>query len=354
MNRVSLGLLMLAVGGTAAAQQTTPAATTTFGGFIDLYAAYNANSPAAHESFFSGVGSSAKKANELGLNLAAFTVSRAPDPLGFDLVLNAGTATDVVHGGEPEGRDLYRAVYQASISYQTRLGRGLLVQGGVFPCHAGFEGFFTKDNWNYTRSWLSELSPYYSAGVKLAYPFGDRWSGQLHVVNGWQTIGDVNDGKTIGTQIAYAGDRLSASFNTMHGPELADDNSSMRSLADLVVVYELTPQLSIGGAIDKGRQEQPGGPAADWLGWGAYGRYAWSEKSAVALRVERFDDDEGGISGTPQTLREATVTLEHRPRPDLILKLAARADDSTAPVFDREQGKSDGQRLLLLGAVATF
>src|SRR5262245_47139769 len=120
------GLLVVSLLATvmpAAAQEPLPTVTTTFGGFGDVYAAYNSNAPAGHESFFAGVGTSAKKANELGLNLAAFTVSRPASPLGFDLVINAGTATDVVHAGEPEGRDLYRAIYQASLSYQTGLGR---------------------------------------------------------------------------------------------------------------------------------------------------------------------------------------------------------------------------------------
>ena len=72
------------------------------------------------------------------------------------------------------------------------------------------------------------------------------------------------------------------------------------------------------------------------------------------MRAERFADDDGGISGTPQTLRELTLTLEHRPRPDLILELEARGDDSTAAVFGKDDGKTDRQRLLLLGAVATF
>jgi Putative beta-barrel porin-2, OmpL-like. bbp2 len=354
MPRKLVAALLLVGAAPVAAQESTTTPATTFGGFVDVYYAYNPRSPADRQSWFPGVGTTAKKANELGLNLAAVTVSRAPEPLGFDLVVNAGTATDVVHAGEPEGRDLYRAIYQASLSYRTGLGRGLLVQAGVFPSHIGFEGFFSKDNWNYTRSWLGELSPYYQTGVKLAHPFSDRWSGQLHLLNGWQLIGDNNDGKTVGTQVAYGGDRLSASFNTIYGPELANDDSSMRALADVVVVCEVTPEVSLGGSLDKGRQELPGGPAADWLGWGAYGRYAWSERSAVAVRVERFDDDEGGISGTPQTLREATLTLEHRPHPDLILKLEARADESTARVFKGEDGNTDRQRLLLLGAVATF
>src|SRR5262245_12107713 len=54
------------------------------GGFVDVYYAYVPNTPGDHQSFFPGVGTSAKKANELGLNLATLTVSKVPAPLGFD------------------------------------------------------------------------------------------------------------------------------------------------------------------------------------------------------------------------------------------------------------------------------
>ncbi len=90
------------------------------------------------------------------------------------------------------------------------------------------------------------------------------------MLNGWQLIGDNNDGKSVGTQIAYSGDRaVGVPLNTFYGPELADGRlQSMRSLADIVFVYgEVTPALSLGaGSVDKGRQELPSGPAADWSG----------------------------------------------------------------------------------------
>jgi hypothetical protein len=40
-------------------------------GFVDGYYVWNANSPASHDSFFPGAGSTAKRANEFNLHLAA-------------------------------------------------------------------------------------------------------------------------------------------------------------------------------------------------------------------------------------------------------------------------------------------
>jgi hypothetical protein len=48
------------------------------------------------------------------------------------------------------------------------------------------------------------------------------------------------------------------------------------------------------------------------------------------------------------------VTWEVRPRPNLILKLEARNDDSDAQVFFEDDGNTDQQFLALAGVVVTF
>jgi hypothetical protein len=335
--------------------------------FVDGFFAYNDNQPADHLNFFPGVGTSAKRDNEFAINLAQADLWLAPEPVGFHLALGFGTATDVVHAAElpsvPAHPDTWRNVVQASIQYQTKIGRGLLLEGGIYPSHIGFEAFATKDNWNYTRSWLGELSPYYQTGVKAAYPLSERWSTQVHLLNGWQVINDNNRGKSLGWQFAYAADRLTWSLNGIVGPELTDNDRDLRALVDTVLVYEATSALSLGASLDAGRQEQPAGASSRWHGIGLYGRYAPQDsRMAFALRTEYYDDDDGAISGTAQTLKELTATFEHRPVDRLIVKLEGRYDRSSAPVFagdERDAGgdairDQDEQLLFLVGVVAHF
>ncbi|MEO8378208.1 MAG: porin [Acidobacteriota bacterium] len=328
-----------------------------FEGFIDAYYAWNANSPDRHENFVPGTGTSAKRSNEAALNLVALEISRDAAPAGFKLFLVAGNGTDIVHAGEPQGTatgpETYRHVYQASVS--CKLNDRLMLEGGLYPSHIGFESFLSKDNWNYTRSWLGELSPYYQTGIKAAYALNRNWSGQVHLLNGWQIIGENNDGKSVGTQIAYSKDRLTASLNTFLGPELANDNHSLRMFGNVVIVYKATPQVSLGASVDVGRQERPGSGDANWKGIAAYGRYAMSERAAFAVRAEQFDDPDNGISGTAQTLREVTLTYEIRPAHNLIVKIEGRHDRSTAAVFKKHADAfSASQTLVIVGAVATF
>ncbi|HEV2722796.1 MAG TPA: porin [Thermoanaerobaculia bacterium] len=308
--------------------------------FVDGYYAWNGNHPASHENFLPGTGTTAERANEFNLNLAAVELVHDAKPVGFHLSLVAGTGADVVHAAEREG---CRHVYQASVIY--RANDRLTFEGGIFPSHIGFEAFFSKDNWNYTRGWLGEFSPYYQTGIHAGYQFSKQWYGELHVLNGWQLINDNNNGKSIGAKIAYSGNRLSASLNTLDGPELPNDDKHWRHFGDLIATWKLSPKLSLGGSVDRGHQQ-----FANWLGAGGYGRYAIDDRHAVAFRAERFRDPDNGISGFAQKLTEGTLTYEYRPAPNLILKLEGRRDHSTANVFDG----SKSQTLVVAGAVATF
>lgn len=336
-------------------------------GFVDVYYAYNFNRPADHANFFPGTGTTAKRDNEFAINLAQVDFIVAPKPVGVHIAAGYGNSMEIVHATEVDGvatsPGVWRNLLQASLEVQTRVGKGLYVQAGLFPSHIGFEAFQTKDNWNYTRSWEAELSPYYQMGVKLAYPLGERWSAQIHLLNGWQVIADNNRGKSLGWQFAYAADKVSLTFNGIVGPELPDDDHDLRALLDTVVVWKATPDWSFAACLDLGGQELPAGGDSRWEGLALYARLAPPEsKAAFAIRVETYDDEEGGISGAEQKLREATATFELRPLDRLILKFEGRYDHSTAEVFAGDRLDPTGevirdQRdevLLVVGAVATF
>jgi len=363
------GMLWLPAARPLAAQEPAPSPTPEprrldVNAFVDTYFAYNGNRPADHTNFFRGVGTSAKRHDEASINLAQLDVALPASPVGFHLAVGFGTTTEVVHEGEPAGPLVGPAVWehvvQASVLYKAT--PRLVFEGGVYPSHIGFETLATKDNWNYTRSWMGELTPYYQTGLKATYTFNVTWSAQIHVLNGWQNIGDNNDGKAVGTQVAYSKGKLSASFNTFVGPELPNDDHDYRVLGDLVLTYRATPDWSLGGSLDLAREGRPQGPDARWSGGALYLRWAPPQsRAALAVRGEYYHDRDGAISGTPQTLKEVTATLEHRPAPPLILRLEGRYDRSSANVFAGDRVGGDGQPfrkrsqlMLLLGAVASF
>lgn len=326
-------------------------------GWVDVFYGLNTNRPADGASFLPGTGTTALRANEFSLNAAALDFSVDPKPVGVHLTVALGSGPEVLHAGEPAGPGIgsavFRAVYQASVSYTAPLGSGLLLEAGIYPSHIGYESFFSRDNWNYTRGWMGEYSPYYQAGIKASYSFDAHWSAQLHILNGWNIIGDNNRAKAVGTQVAYTNDRVTLALNTFAGPELPGDDSHWRLFGDLTAQVKVTRALSLGATADLGWQDRAAG-AALWHAAGLYGREALTELVAIALRVEYYDDRDGFMSGTAQVLRDATATLEVRPADHLTVKLEAREDMSDAAVFNTAHGKSTTQTLVIASAAAGF
>jgi len=334
-------------------------------GAADVYADANFNGPADHSNWIPGVGTSAKRANEASVNLASIELVKDPEPVGFHLWLGAGTGATVVHSGEfvgpAAGPDVWQYVQQASVSAKVPVGRGLIIEGGIYPSHIGAEGLATQSNWTYTRGWMGELSPYYQTGIKLSYAFDDSWSAQLHLLNGWQRIGDNNNGKAIGTQVAWKAGPSTLTFNTFFGPELDNDNSNWRFFGDIVWLLALSDSTQLLVSADAGLQQRPNVDAATWHAAQASVRHQFSPKWAGTIRGEYYRDSDGFITGVAQTLAEGTLTIEYRPWDLLILKLEGRYDHSTASVFntstmlpDGTPGKATDQVLVVLGAVAAF
>ncbi len=331
-------------------------------GFIDVYYALNANDPADDSNFPAGMGTTAKRAHEVGLSYAALALSYAPAPFGAELMLIYGTGAEVVHSTEPAGTgvglDVWRSIGRASLTFQQG---ALSVEAGIYPSYLGYEGLYSKDNWTYTRGWLAENSPYYLAGLKVAYAFTDNLSAQLHVMNGWQVIGDNNGSKALGAQLLWAPDGLRLTLNTFLGPETANDDSHWRFFGEIVAEIQPAAGLGLAAELDAGLQQRAGADASGWQGAGLFARYAVTPMLAVVLRGEIYRDPDGTITGVGETAEEATLCVELKPAGGFSLKVEGRYDHSDAPVFALHDTAADGkpilgrdQALLVVGGVASF
>jgi len=332
-----------------------PAAKVEVHGFVDVYYAWNGNAPEDGENFYPGVGNAAKRANQFGVNLAALEISRAPAPLGFHLIAAAGTEMDVLHSGEPDESDLTSHIYQASASYAPGWGGGVVFEGGIYPGHIGFESPLPRDNWSYTQSLAGQFTPSYQAGVKTVIPIAEHWSAEVHVCNGWQTIGDVNRAKSLGTKVAWETKPVSLALNTWWGAELPDDTSHTRRLVDLVAVVRPFRSWTFAAEGYVGRQERSGGGDDGWSNGALWIRYAQPDRPwAISARSERLADRHGVISGIAQTWSETTLTFELRPHKDLSLRLEGRRDRSDAGSFDDHGEPSHVQSMIVMAAIVVF
>ena len=92
--------------------------------------------------------------------------------------------------GSISGPAASRFLQEAFAGY--RVSPSLWVDAGIMLAPFGAENWISRDNWTYTRSWMGEFSPYYQAGIRASYEITDHLLVQLHVLNGWQLIGDNN------------------------------------------------------------------------------------------------------------------------------------------------------------------
>ena len=158
--RAFVGLGLLASASTASAQAeapTTPASSAEektedkaeepsqrfeLHGSVDTVFAYNFNRPADHANFFPGVGTSAKRHNEVTINLAQADFVLRPEPVGFKLSLGFGNAPEVVHARRyrelATSPDVWRNVLQARSNGRPRSGAGCSSRRGSTRATSGW------------------------------------------------------------------------------------------------------------------------------------------------------------------------------------------------------------------------
>ncbi len=115
---------------------------------------------------------------------------------------------------------------------------------------------------------------------------------------------------------------------------------AQRTLLDAVATYNATDALTFVLSYDWGKQQQhaTGDPDIDWNGAAFYTNYALTAEWRVSLRLEYLNDKDGFVSGfigTPQKLKEGTLTFGYDPVKRFELRIEARYDKSDKSTFVR-------------------
>ncbi len=354
---VALCLVMLPA---AARAQTAPAVRTS--GYVQGFYQYNLNQPSngitnwrafdnQHDSISvdNVVLDTTWSAGRVS-GRVALQVGRAAEMFGMSELTfgNAGAAV-----GRSDG-DIWKFIQQATIGYRLPLGRGLLVDGGIFLSPIGPEGVAARDNWNWSRSNLFALLPYYHAGVRASYEFASGLTVTASVVNGWNGITDGNGDKSVIASVSRATDNVEWSLLYMGGVERPTGSTAgarWRSLLDGVVTVRASRRLQLRAHANLGIEGLPGDGGAWWAAGAVYARLEIMPWLFVAGRVDVFHEARGlGAGGNEpyapaiftgaEWVNSQTATLEIRPRGNFSLRLEYRHDDATAPLFF--QGAVDG------------
>jgi hypothetical protein len=318
-----------------------------FNGFVDGYWAYNFNRPG---TLTTGYRAFDFNHNQFSLNLAELAVDLKPQPVGFRVDVGFGDAMRTIHLAEPAGTDLYDHLQQAYVSYANR---ALTVDFGKFVTQHGAEVIETKDNWNYSRSLLFTWAiPYYHFGMRANVAATDKVSLGGFLVNGWNNVKENNADKTFGFQGLFKPGKLVLTTNYMVGDEAVDNE--IRHLFDGTAMVEVSPQLSLMANYDYGMDRYLG-ERMRWQGVALYGRVTPVSWLKVTPRWEWFDDPQGFMTGTPQTMKEFTVSSQFVVNPNMSLWAEYRRDWSDVAVFEgRDAGIRDDQNTMTFGVTYTF
>jgi len=375
-------------------------------GLVDAYYSYNFNHPASLTN--QGVTRARNfdvEEDQFQLSLAELVIQKAPSPVGFRVDLAFGPTADliaqhentgclllgascVVDANQIKGKETFKNIKQAYISWTAPVGRGLTIDVGKFETWMMAEMTESNLNWNYSRSFIYSLAiPYFHAGIRAGYPITDTLAVHAYFVNGWDNDTDTNRQKTFGTEIAWNPlPGLMIVQNWIGGVEGFYEpltgqtvGTNWRNVWDTNVTYIATNKLAfmldaVQGFEPNTTIPNPNGSFSPfrWSGVAGYARFAPTDRLAFSPRLEWFRDNGGlrtgavhHVPGITKTLYELTWTNEFKISKNLITRLEFRRDMSDKNVFENQTGCTSGipigslctknhQDTVLVGVMYTF
>jgi hypothetical protein len=368
----------LLISSSAIAQgQAAPTPDWQYGGFLDVAYLNSFNDPSNH--VFRNRGTT-PRVDEWDLNMAAAVLRKTASErsrLGVELTAQTGEDSKIFgfSATAPNigGAGTLHHLGPINVSYLAPLGTGLTIQGGIFSSLIGYDSLYAKDNFNYTRPWGADYTPYLMLGVTASYPITAKVTGTFGVVNGYWHLANANDAPSLVGQLAYKPTGLvSVKEAALYGSHQPNTGLEFwRILSDTIVeckVRRITTAFEYQLASEK--VDAPGSPRALWMSaqlpvhWLVQG--PWS----VTVRPELAWDRDGrwiaGQLGSGQSVKATTATLEYRVPYEAaqgILRLEYRYDDSRGvaggffndgEVRPGVVGLTPNQHLLIFGLIVTF
>jgi hypothetical protein len=329
---------------------------------FDGYYGFNFNSPIGRTNLLRAYDVSS---NSFSLNQADVVIENAADPsqgryFGARVDLQFGQATQTLQGSavnEPRP-DIYRNIFQAYGTWAPT--NKLTLDFGKWSSSIGLEGNYTKDQINYSRSFLFDFLPFYHMGVRAAYKVNDILTVNYWIDNGTQQTEAFNNYKDeLFGFVATPRKNISWTVNYYLGQEHPDvvyfpysnppglptlQGESFEPIIpapkgkthifDSYATWQPTEKLTLAfEGDDVIERDQTTSPPIHTDGGAFYARYQLTKKFALAGRSEYLSDRGGLYSGTTQALKEATLTTEYKVAEGLVMRIEWRRDFSNQRYF---------------------
>jgi len=333
---------------------------TTFNMTLDGYYAYNFNQPVGQVNLLRAYD---VLSNSFSLNQATMVIERAPDVaagrrFGVRVDLQYGQATETLQGNpanEPRPQ-VYRPVFQAYGTYILPVGSGLTVDFGKWSSALGIENNYTKDQMNYSRSYLFNFLPFYHFGFRTSYNATPWLNVSYWLVNGVQQSEDFNSNKSQAVLLTFKPAKswswnvnyYTGIENRSYAPDLNPGIPTLPTqpglsttvlpgpfhrlqILDSYATWNVNPKWTL--AIEGDYVVHHETTDAHVSAGAAYARYQFAPKFAFAGRGEYFSDRGGLFSGSTQALKEGTLTFDYLPVDGFLMRAEWRRDFSNRPFF---------------------
>lgn len=344
-----------------------------YGGFVDVGYLLDFNHPSNH--LFRSRGTTFHVDN-LFVNMAGAYAKKAASEQyrwGVELTAQGGKDSEVFgfSATAPNigGFEVLRHFGPTNVSYLAPVGKGLTVQGGIFASLIGYDSLYAKDNFNYTRPWGADYTPYLMMGVNASYPFNDKLTGAIFVINGYWHLANANSVPSSGGQLAYkATPHVTVKETVLWGPHQSDTSLKYwRSLSDTIVERKGDrATFAFEYIYSSERVVAPGNLRALMMASQLPIHWTINKRWSATVRPEVFWDRDGRWTLARQTVKAVTTTLEYRipyKETNTILRVEHRWDDSRGPdggffrggeVLPGVLGLTPTQHLLTFGLIFTF
>jgi Putative beta-barrel porin-2, OmpL-like. bbp2 len=344
-----------------------------YGGFVDVGYLLDFNHPA--NDIFRSRGT-AWHVDDLHLNMAEVYVKKDPSETsrwGAQLTAQGGKDCEVfgfsATAPNIDGFKGLRHLGPTNVSYLAPVGKGLTVQGGIFASLIGYDSLYAKDNFNYTRPWGADFTPYLMMGLNASYSFNDKLTGAVFVVNGYWHLANANSVPSSGGQLAYkASPHVTVKETVLWGPHQTDTSLKYwRSLSDTIVERKGDRvTFAFEYIYSSERVVALGKPRALMMASQLPIHWTINKRWSATVRPEVFWDRDGRWTLARQTVKAITTTVEYRIPyrwTNTILRVEHRWDDSRGPdegffrgaeVAPGVIGLTPTQHLLIFGLIFTF
>lgn len=212
-----------------------------------------------------------------------------------------------------------------------RVAENIWIDGGIFLTHIGGESLLPKDNWLSTHSLVTYYEPFYQAGVRASYE-SEKFTAQLHVLNGNGIIDENNYNKTFGWFFSYTPSTVfSVSYAGVAGNEVPGNPKFASSQALHNLVFQVNPfdKFSLKGQLDLGMKKVPdaenGGAMKSRLfsGYSLTAHYAFTDQFSASGRYA-FVDNAYAVFEPAVEGMETTLGFEYKPHANAYVRLEGR------------------------------